>query len=224
MTGKAVQDRADPFSNLSVPGRQALDRGMTRHDFDKGVTVVEKGQRVSGAYFVFEGLLRVYTITPSGKEATLYLIRPGETCVLALNSLFNQLLYPAWVETEEQTNVGVVPGGLYRRLFVNEPSIQDLTVHALSTAVMRLMAELEEVHSHRVDQRLASFLLNQASCDGIVSKTQQELASHIGTTREVVARVIGEFSAHRWIKTGRGRVEVLQPGMLAAIIRQGEGS
>lgn len=220
---KTVQDTVDPFSNLSAPGRQALDRGMSRHAFAKGMTVVEKGQNVSGAYFVFGGLLRVYTITPSGKEATLYLIRPGETCVLALNSLFNQLLYPAWVETEEDTDVGVVPGALYRRLFVNEPSIQDLTVHALSTAVMRLMAELEEVHSHRVDQRLASFLLNQASSEGIVARTQQELASHIGTTREVVARVIGEFSAHGWIRTGRGRVEVLQPRMLAAIIRQGEG-
>ena len=195
---------------------------MTRHAFEKGITVVEKGQQVSGAYFVFEGLLRVYTITPSGKEATLYLIRPGETCVLALNSLFNRLLYPAWVETEEATSVGVVPGTLYRRLFVDEPSIQDLTVQALSTAVMRLMAELEEIHSHRVDQRLASFLLNQASADGIVPKTQQELASHIGTTREVVARVVGEFSARGWIKTGRGRVDVLQPNMLAAIVRRGE--
>lgn len=218
-----MQDTVDPFAKLSAPGRQALDRGMSRHAFEKGVTVVEKGQNVSGAYFVFEGLLRVYTVTPSGKEATLYVIRPGETCVLALNSLFNQLLYPAWVETEMSTDVGVVPGALYRRLFVNEPSIQDLTVHALSTAVMRLMAELEEVHSHRVDQRLASFLLNQASSEGVVARTQQELASHIGTTREVVARVIGEFSAHGWIRTGRRRVEVLQPGMLAAIIRQGEG-
>ena len=31
-------------------------------------------------------------------EATLYVINPHETCVLALNCIFNDLLYPAWVE------------------------------------------------------------------------------------------------------------------------------
>jgi CRP/FNR family transcriptional regulator len=167
-------------------------------------------------------MLRVYTMTPAGREATLYEIGPGETCVLAINSLFNDLLYPAWVEAEVDTDVAVVPGGLYRALFAREPAIQELTVHALSSVVLRLMSELEEVHSHRVDQRLASFLLNQASAEGIVHRTQQEIASHIGTTREVVAKAVGEFSARRWIESGRGRVTLLQPKMLAALVKRNE--
>lgn len=212
----------DPFAELSASGREALKRGMVRHTFTKGMTVVEKGQTVSGAYFVTRGQLRVYTLTPSGKEATLYLIRPGETCVFALNSLFNNLLYPAWVQSEEETDVAVVPGALYRSLFVGEKVIQDLTVSTLSTVVMRLMAELEEVHAHQVDQRLASFLLNQASDEGLVLKTQQQIAAHIGTTREVVAKTMGVFSKRKWVKSGRGRVQVLMPNMLAALVRRGE--
>lgn len=212
----------NPFVNVSPLGQEALKRGITHHAFKKGAMVVDKGQPVSGAYFVTSGVLRVYTITPNGKEATLYLIRPGETCVLALNSLFNNLLYPAWVQAEEASRVEVVPGTLYRRLFVNEPPIQDLTVHALSTVVMRLMAELEEVHSHRVDQRMASYLLNQASGEGVVLKTQLEIASHIGTTREVVAKTMSIFSNRGWVKSGRGRVCILQSAMLAALVRRGE--
>ncbi|MFZ2102895.1 MAG: helix-turn-helix domain-containing protein, partial [Oricola sp.] len=99
---------------------------------------------------------------------------------------------------------------------------QELTVHALSTVVLRLMSELEEIHSHRVDQRLASFLLNQASAEGVVHRTQQEIASHIGTTREVVAKAIGEFSGRRWIESGRGRVKLLQPKLLAALVKRNE--
>ncbi|MFZ2103382.1 MAG: cyclic nucleotide-binding domain-containing protein, partial [Oricola sp.] len=107
----------NPFSNLSQDGRRAVERGVRNRVFSKGVTVIEKGDPVSGAYIVTRGTLRVYTVTPGGKEATLYEIGPGETCVLAINSLFNDLLYPAWVEAEEDTDVSVVPGGLYRTLF-----------------------------------------------------------------------------------------------------------
>ena len=142
----------DPFSKLTDTGREAVERGRRDHVFGKGATVIQKGDPVSGAYVVTSGLLRVYTMTPGGKEATLYEIGPGETCVLAINSLFNDLLYPAWVEAEEETGVAVVPGALYRSLFEREPAIQELTVHALSSVVLRLMTELEEVHSHRVDQ------------------------------------------------------------------------
>lgn len=209
----------DIFTAVSPPAQELLARGASRHRFAKGTEVVSKGQEVSGAYFVTAGCLRVYTLSPGGKEATLYLIRPGETCVLALNSLFNNVLYPAWVEAEEDTAVAVVPGPLYRTLFAGERVIQDLTVQALSTVVFRLMAELEEIHSCRLDQRLASFLLNHADGRGAVALTQQQIAGHVGSTREVVARILGDFSGRGWVRTGRGKVTLTDPAALGALLR-----
>jgi len=211
------------FRDLSPGSRDLLEKGLVQRRFPKGKTIIDKGQEVSGAYFVLEGQLRVFAFTPSGKEATLYLIRPGETCVLALNSLFNNLLYPAWVETEQDTTVGVIPGPVYRRLFEIERGIQDLTVRALSTVVFRLMAELEQVHSCKLDQRLASLLLTQASGDGMLRKTQQEIADHMGTTREGVARLMSDFAARGLVETGRGRVKILRASELAELVRQGGG-
>jgi CRP/FNR family transcriptional regulator len=180
------------------------------------------GQDVSGAYFVLEGCLRVFTLLPGGKEATLYPIRPGETCVLALNSLFNDLLYPAWVQTEAPTTVAVVPGWIYRGLYESERAIQDLTVRTLSTLVFRLMAELDQVYSCTVEQRLASFLLVRASGKGVVRQTQQEMAGQIGTTREVVARLTSRLAASGLIATGRGAVTILQASVLAKLVQSGE--
>lgn len=76
------------------------------------------------------GNLRVFTLSPDGNEATLYLINPGETCVLALNCIFNDLLYPAWVEAGPATQVAVIPGAIYRTLFESESAIRDMTVQA----------------------------------------------------------------------------------------------
>ena len=198
-----------------------LGPGLHYARFDKTTAVLGKGQPVSGAYVVTSGRLRVYTLSPDGNEATLYWIAPGETCVLALNCIFNDLLYPAWVEAEPATTVAVIPGPLYRTLFENEAAIRNLTVQAFSTIVFRLMAELEQIHSCKLEQRLANFLLLHASGNGMLRMTQQEIASHLGTTREVVARLLRQFVGQKYIETQRGMVVVSQPTRLANWVKSG---
>lgn len=204
------------FRNLGEESRRLLGRGVVCKDCQPGLPILHKGTPISGAYFVVSGRLRVYALAPDGTEATLYYIDPGETCVFALNSLFNDLRYPAWVQAEGATTVAFVPGPLFRELFRREPSIQDVTVRALSTLVFRLMAELEEVHAYKLDQRLANLLLLRASGDGEVAMTQQQMAAHLGTTREVVARLMREFVAAGAVETRRGRVLVRDAAALEA--------
>ncbi|MFA5530907.1 MAG: Crp/Fnr family transcriptional regulator [Thiohalomonadaceae bacterium] len=216
----AQQQSVEDYLELSPEGRRLLGSGAHTKHFARPTSVIHKGQRVSGAYLVTHGRLRVFTFTPQGSEATLYFIRPGETCVLALNCLFNDLRYPAWVETDADTSVAIIPGPLYRTLFEHETAIQDLTVHALATLVFRLMAELEQIHSCTLDQRLANFLLLHASDAGVVHMTQQELADHLGTTREVIARLMQGFTAQGLVATRRGAVTVKEPVKMAELVKQ----
>jgi CRP/FNR family transcriptional regulator, anaerobic regulatory protein len=177
----------EPFDRLSTGARTLLAQGAIRKNALDGASIMHKGQPASGAYVVLSGRLRVYTITPSGTEATLYRVEPGETCVLAINCLFNDLLYPAWVQAEGATHVAIIPGPLYRQLFAQEPAIQDLTVHALSSLV---------------------YLLLHASSEGELKITQQQLAGHLGTTREVVARLMQGLVADGYVKSQRGRITI----------------
>jgi CRP/FNR family transcriptional regulator, anaerobic regulatory protein len=202
-------DRFEPFNRISSAGKKILSQGLILANSSKAEAVLHKGQPVSGAYLVVDGRLRVFTITPHGTEATLYFVDPGEACVLALNCMFNDLLYPAWVQAETRTTIALIPGAVYRRLFETEPVIQNLTVQALSTLVFRLMAELEQVHSSNHKQRLVQFILMHASADGTLHKTQQQIAQHLGTTREVIARLIQEFVAKKFIRTQRGGMVIL---------------
>ena len=124
------------FHDLSEDSKSLLARGLSYARYVKTTTVLRKGQQVSGAYIVISGQLRVFTLSPDGNEATLYLIKPGETCVLALNCIFNDLLYPAWVEAKPATRVSVIPGTLYRVLFESESAFRSLTVQAFATIVL----------------------------------------------------------------------------------------
>jgi CRP/FNR family transcriptional regulator len=208
-------DGVSAFQGLSETSRRLLARGLRYVQCDKGAPILAKGQRVSGAYVVITGQLRVFTLSPAGHEATLYLINAGETCVLALNCIFNDLLYPAWVEAGSDTRVAAIPGTVFKALFDAEPSVRNMTVQAFSTVVFRLMSELEGIHAHKLERRLANFLLLHASTDGVVRMTQQELASHLGTTREVIARALGRLAAGGHVTTGRNRISIHDPVGLA---------
>lgn len=203
---------------LSPSNSERLEQRAQQFVFEETGPVIHKGQAVSGAYMVVEGELRVYTYSPDGSEATLYRLRAGDICVLTLNCLFNDLRYPAWVEATANSRVALIPGDLYRQFFAEEDTVRDMTVKALSTLVFRLMDELEEVHTCNLEQRLARFLLNNASNEGVVKMTQQMLANHLGTTREVVARLMQSFMAQELVSTGRGRVSILDEAKLAAMV------
>jgi CRP/FNR family transcriptional regulator, anaerobic regulatory protein len=200
--------RFDAFKQLGTEGQALLRQGAVMKHSPKANAILHKGQIVSGAYVVLQGRLRVFTIAPNGTEATLYFVNSGEACVLAINCLFNDLLYPAWVQSESATDVAIIPGAVYRKLFESERSIQELTVQALSGLVYRLMAELEQVHSSNHKQRLVQFLLLHASSEGTIRMTQQQIAQHLGTTREVIARLIQEFVAQNLLQSQRGMITI----------------
>lgn len=214
----AVSAQLANLLQLSPDNSAWLERRVRQYTFSRAGPVIHKGQSVSGAYVVLEGELRVFTYLPHGGEATLYRLHAGDTCVLTLNCLFNDLRYPAWVEAAADTRVAMIPGDLYRQFFADEPVVRDNTVKALSTLVFRLMDELEDVHAYNLEQRLAQFLLNNASGEGVVEITQQQLANHLGTTREVVARLMQKLTAHGMVATGRGRITIERADALTALV------
>lgn len=210
--------RLEPFRELSPEARALLARGLVINSSGVTAPVLYKGQVVSGCYLVLSGKLRVFTIAPNGAEATLYFIDPGEICVLALNCLFNDLLYPAWVQAEAVTEIAMIPGAVYRKLFESERAIQNLTVQSLSGLVYRLMAELEHVHASNHRERLAQFMMLHASGDGVLRMTQQQIARHLGTTREVIARLLRDFVAKGMVESQRGAIVIRNPFDLRRVV------
>jgi len=211
-------DTLEVFRRLSAPNLKLLQDGVQHLQLPPQTQALYKGQAISGAYFVLTGRLRVFSLSPEGSEASLYCIDPGETCIFALNSLFNDLSYPAWVEAETDTSVALVPGPLFRHLFQQEPSIQDMTVRALSTLVFRLMRELEDVHAYKLEQRLANLLLMRASSQGEIPMTQEQIAHHLGTTREVIARLLRGMVAAHLLKTRRGCILIQDRSGLSKLL------
>jgi CRP/FNR family transcriptional regulator, anaerobic regulatory protein len=209
MRGGLTQTQFPFLAQLADASRRELGAiAATRVKPDQHL--LRRGDAADGAYLVVSGSLRVYYITAQGREATLYHVEPGGTCILALTATFNEEPYPAWVEAGAEGAVFVrVPSDVFRRLFDGEPVFRDFLFSVLSGRVFELMRALEETGSTQIEQRVARYLVRRIDAKGTVHASQVGIASELGTAREVVFRALRSLATRGLLETGRARIKIL---------------
>ena len=206
------------FSELNARGRSRL-LGATRHvRLPPYAKVIERGDEVAGVYLVEAGALRIYYVSSEGREGTLYWVDPGQSCIIALNCLFARLPYPAWVETDQaDTEVAIISGDVYRELYLAEPALQHFTFATLSTRLFELMTLLQETASFDLEQRVAAFLLRRSG-SGQLETTHEQVAHHLGSSREVVSRVLRNLARSGAIRLSPGSVAIVDADKLRSAV------
>ncbi len=211
----------DFVHQLSSDSATMLNREMRHYTKTGKQILIHKGDVVGGVYLIEEGGLRVYTISTQGRESTLYTIHPGESCILAMNCVFSDILYPAWVENDRPlTRIAVIPAPVYRRLHETERAVQQFTMDVLSARIFDLMSTLEEVSTLPLDRRIASFLLKHSNSTYHIVMSHEKMASHLGTAREVVTRNLKQLENLGLIEVERGYSKILSIEKLRQFIEE----
>ena len=213
-----LTEAAFPFlAGLSREGRREL-LALVPTRARAGSRLIRRGEAAGGAFFVVGGALRVHYITAEGREATLYRVERGGTCVLSLSATFSAEPFPAWVNAGPAGGVFVrVPSPTFHRLLDAESAFRTFVIGALSARILDLMVTLEETGSAAIEQRVARYLLKQRGPDACVHVTQAGIAVELGTVREVVYRALQSLSGRKLVQTGRGRVRIVDGQRLARI-------
>lgn len=200
---------------VSVEARKILHEHSVVQHFPRRRIILRRGDAIDGAYVVLAGRLRSFSLSAHGHQSTLYQVNPGGACLFALNCLFANSPYPAWVEASPNTEVAWIQAQAFRTLFHREEAIQSLVIHAFSSAIQRLMDTLAEVTLESLHVRVSRYVGQHADAHGLLVVTQQGIADEIGTTREAVARELGRLAAIKAITTGRGRIRIADHSLLA---------
>lgn len=217
MTERITESQFPFHARMSTAGRAEL-AGLVATRVRPRQQLLARGAAVEGVYLLVGGSLRVYYLSSQGREATLYHVEPGGTCILALTSAFNREPYPAWVEAGPAGGAFVrVPNATFRRLFDSEPEFRSFIFGVLSRRVFELMQALEETGSAQIEQRVARFLERRMDQDRTVRASQSAIASELGTAREVVFRALRSLSERGLVETGRVRIRVVDPDRLRRV-------
>lgn len=185
-----------------------------------GATVFQPGMKCSRYLLVRCGRVRVFVSTASGREATLYRVEPGDTCVLTTSCLLSGDAYPAHAVTETPVEVQILPAAAFQALLDRSEGFRRFVFtslgHRLTTVIQRFEAQTDRA----ILPRLARHLLDACPTSGAVSGTHQQLASELGTAREVISRRLKDLEADGYVRLERGRIELTDPTALERIARE----
>ncbi|WP_421864067.1 Crp/Fnr family transcriptional regulator [Motiliproteus sp.] len=206
------------LKQLSSHAVAEIAKHAGKHQFNQGELIIHKGQKTSGAYLVESGRLRIFTMDGNGNEKPIYQLDAGEICILSINCVLKESVYPAWVSVEsDQVVVRAIPAPTFRRLYDCDPTVRDYVLNELSDCIFGLMGNLEETAVYEVDQRINSFLVRSCPENGVLRLSHQEIASRVGTAREVVSRHLKKLEKDGLIELSRLRIKVIDPIKLAQI-------
>lgn len=191
--------------------------GLVPVTLPTGTPLFHAGDSVQGYSMVLSGRVDVSMTGASGREMLLYSVEPGQSCIQTTMGLLGGEDYTAEAETTTDTRLVLLPKPLFLSLMDGDPAFRTLVFQAFAQRFQNMMQLLEKLAFTRVECRLAERLLTLAAEGPMLHVTQSDLATQVGTAREVVSRRLDTWSRRGWVRTGRGTVEILDAEALESL-------
>jgi len=172
-----------------------------------GKVLMRDGEACVGAPMVLRGTLLVSKSAEDAKQIRLYAIAPGECCPLTSSCLMGGDAFPATVTAEVDTEALVLPPELFLSLVGRSPSFRRLAFGQFTRRLGTVIELVESLAFRQLDARLTDFLRREQR-DRRLKLTHQEIADRLGSSREVISRLLKEFEARGWLVTHRGSLEL----------------
>jgi len=182
-----------------------------------GHDVFLEGDQVEAIALLISGVVRVYKIGETGREITLYRFGNGQSCILTANAILSQKTFPAIATVEKEAEAVMIPAAIFRAWVVSYDLWREFVFDLLSQRLSSVMAIVDEIAFRRMDARVASLLLTRVQLQNPLRITHQKIAAELGSSREVISRLLEDFSERGLIRSGRGEIEVLDKEGLASL-------
>jgi CRP/FNR family transcriptional regulator len=210
-------ERFPALASLSAQSLDELVAGSAIREVPAGAVLFEPGERCEGFPLVLEGSVRVATTSAGGREIVLYRVGPGEGCVLSGGCLLGQGGYRARGIADTDVRLLSIPPARFDDLMVRAPAFRSFVFEMYGARLAEVMELVEEVAFHKLDTRLALFLVRRGP---VIDATHQSIADELGSVRVFVSRLLRSFELRGWIRLARERVTVVDPKALLEFARQ----
>lgn len=185
-----------------------------------GSRIYGPGMAPTNFILLLEGSVRVQQVSESGREIVLYRVAPGESCPLTTACLLGTDDYLAEAIAETDVQAVAISRPVFEDVVARSAEFRRFVFEAFSTSIANLCRIIDDVAFSRIDIRLAHKLLELAGGGTAIAATQQQLASELGSAREVVSRVLAEFQRRGWVMAARGSITLADRAALEQLARQ----
>ncbi|NIM95026.1 MAG: cyclic nucleotide-binding domain-containing protein [Anaerolineales bacterium] len=198
------------FTNTSEAVLENLARSSHIHQLEKGALLFNQTDPADEVYIVYSGCISLFLSTPDGRELVINEMHPGD-CFGELALITDEPRSTGAI-ARESSEIISIPRETFIKGLEAEP---ELMRRVLKTTAQRLQVSSERESALAFldsSSRIAKVLLQMDQQDSdydVINITQEELAQHVGLTRQTVAKTLGQWRSHGWIITSRGTIKLL---------------
>jgi CRP/FNR family transcriptional regulator len=179
-------------------------------DIPADTTLLKTGTYVQSVPLVVKGLIRV-SRNEEDKELLLYYIHPGEMCIMSFSACCSNSASLIEAATLEESKILLIPSVKLREWITNYPTFNFYVYEMFNKRYLDLIDTIDQLIFNRLDERLYNYLKEKAIHLGNshVNITHQQIATDMGTAREVISRLLKKLELENKISTSRNQVVVL---------------
>jgi CRP/FNR family transcriptional regulator len=221
----AVLTKTALLSGLTPAELQLLAARTVRRPFQTGELLFSEGEPCHGLHIIARGKVRIFKTSLGGREQVLAVNTPGES--VAELPVFDGGPYPASAVAIEDTEIAFISRRDFQAYCMEHPAVALKVLATVGARLRRLVGIIEELSFTTVRQRLISALVRLAESDGKRTErgiefqlpaSHQELASQLGTVRELISRNLMRLQAEGLLDVDARQIVVKDIKGLTALL------
>lgn len=186
-----------------------LDKGQIMN-LEPGKVMMEPGQFIKMVPVVLEGSIKIMRVDEEGKELFLYYLDAGETCALSLTCCTAAKPSEIKAVVEERATIIAIPVAVHEQFSDEFRQWKDFVANTYQNRFQEMLIALDAVAFKRMDERLMRYIVTKMKQHKAneLHTTHQEIANELGTSREVVSRLLKQLEKKKWIELGRNVIYI----------------
>ena len=197
-----------PFwKELSSDDKNFVKSNTELRIYETGTTIHDSTE-CTGVLLMKKGELRVYIISPEGREITLYRLGAGRICLLTASCILKNITFSVIADAEIDSEVFIINSAAFKELKNKNIQVESFVNDTINCHFSETMWTMEQILFTSFDKRLAFFLLEQSKERGnqVLNITHEYIAKNLGSAREVVSRMLKYFQNEGMVSLSRGSI------------------
>lgn len=184
--------------------------GIIKH-FRKDDIIMDIGQDLTHVPLLLNGNIKVLREDHNGNELLLYVLESGDTCSMSLTCCMDKSSSKIRAVVDKDSTVIMIPNDQMSAWFHTNESWRNFILQSYQIRFNEMLETIDTLAFMKMDERLFKYLKDHVKLNAseTISKTHQEIAEDLNTSRVVVSRVLKQLENEGKIILSRNKLEVL---------------
>ncbi len=208
---KTILTKLPFWSSLSDDEKERVEQRVYVRSYGKGMIINNCNNECLGMILVLSGEIRTYLLSDEGREVTLFRLYANDLCVLSASCVISQITFETQMTAQQNTEALIIPVDVIASLKEKNIYVRCYLYELATKRFSDVMWAMQQILFKGLDRRLAGFLIAEAerTNSNVIHMTHEQIAQHISSAREAVARMFKHFAEDGLVDIKRGAITLL---------------